>query len=355
MKAIAGGMALLLAVAAQTGYAGNKDRIGSAGAMQLNLNPWARSSSFANANSAMVTGIEATYLNVSGLAFVNKTDINYNYTSWLQGAGIGIHALGLGQRLGEFSVIGGGFTSLDFGDITTTTTASPDGGQGTYRAQFGQFYLAYAREFSNSIYAGITVKVVSEGLTNAKASGVAFDFGIRYVTGKHDNLKFAISLKNIGARLRYKGDGLATKTFLDGKEFTLEQRAEAFEMPSALNIGISYDILIGVIDDPENKRVRAMHRLTPAFNFMANSFGKDQVSLGIEYSFKEIVMIRGGYLYEADVYDADANSTVFTGPSAGLTAAIPLGKKGSALEIDYGFRANRLFSGTHTLGLRLNL
>jgi hypothetical protein len=336
-------------------YAGNKDRIGSAGGTQLNVNPWARSASFGNANSAAVTGIEATYLNVSGLAFLRKTEVAYNYSSWLSGSGIGLHAVAIGQRVGEYGVLGAGFTSFSLGDIKRTEVDNPDGDQGNFRAQFGQFYLSYAREFSNSIYAGVTAKFVTEGVANARANGAAFDIGIRYVTGVKDNLKFGVSLRNVGGKMRFQGDGLSTQVRLDDKQFTLSQRSEPYELPVNLNIGVSYDYLIGELANPEDETTIAMHRLTGALNFMSNSFGNDQVSLGVEYAFRERIMLRAAYLYEDQVVSEENNTTAFSGPSGGVTVSVPFNKKGTSLDIDYGFRANRIFNGTHTIGLMLNL
>ena len=66
-------------------------------------------------------------------------------------------------------------------------------------------------------------------------------------------------------------------------------------------------------------------------------------------------MARVGYLYEDKISDASLSTLAFTGPTAGLTVAMPINKTGSTLDIDYGFRATRNFSGTHTIGLRLNL
>ena len=84
--------ALVLMFAIPSAYAGNKDRIGSNGAEQLKVNPWGRSASYANANSGSVIGLEATFLNVSGLAMTNKMDLNISYSSWLGGSGVGISA-----------------------------------------------------------------------------------------------------------------------------------------------------------------------------------------------------------------------------------------------------------------------
>ena len=345
---------LVLLMAMPSVQAGNKDRIGSNGAEQLKINPWARSGSYGNANSASVFGVEATFLNVSGLAMTKKMDVNFNYSSWLGGSGVGINSLGYAQRIGEYAVVAGGFQSLDFGDIYKTTTDLPDDA-GTFDAQYGTFFLSYAREFSNSIYAGFTTKVVTEGISNVKASAVAFDFGIRYVTGENDNIKFGIALKNIGGQLQVNGDGLSTKVSIDGKEFTVAQRTQPVELPSILNMGLTYDILVGELEDSEETGIRATHRISPAFNFMSNSFGKDQMSLGIEYAFKEFIMFRAAYLYEDKNTDVLQNTMAFSGPSAGLTVAIPVNKTGSSLDVDYGFRATRNFSGVHTIGLRLNL
>ena len=347
-------VALALMFVAPNLMAGNKDRIGSNGGEQLKINPWARSGSFANANSASVIGVESTFLNVAGLAMTRKMDINLSYSSWLGGSGIGLNSIGYGQRIGEGSVVAVGFQSMNFGDIYKTTTDIPDG-TGTFTAQYSTAYLSYARAFSNSIYAGFTTKVVSEGISNAKASAMAFDFGIRYVTGKNENIKFGISLKNIGGQIQFEGDGFATKTSLDDKEFTVKQRTQGVELPSVLNIGISYDYLIGEQENSDSTGVRATHRISPALNFMSNSFGKDQISFGIEYAFKEFIIGRVGYLYEDKVSDATLSTLAYSGPTAGVTVAVPINKIGSSLDIDYGFRATRNFSGTHSIGLRLNL
>ena len=347
-------VAMAMLVAVPSVWAGNKDRIGSNGGEQLKINPWARSGSFANANSASVVGIESTFLNVSGLAMTKKMDLNLTYSSWLGGSGVGISSFGYGQRVGDYAVVGAGFQSMDFGDIKRTTTDLPDDA-GTYNASYSTFYLSYAREFSNSIYAGVTTKVISEGISNASASAVAFDFGIRYITGANRNIKFGIALKNIGGQMKFDGDGLATKTSLDDKEFTVSQRTQGVELPSVLNIGITYDILVSELENSDSTGVRAMHRVSPAINFMSNSFGKDQISFGVEYAFKEFIMVRGGYLYEDKVADATLSTLAYSGPTAGVTVAMPINKTGSTLDIDYGFRATRSFSGTHSIGLRLNL
>jgi hypothetical protein len=61
-------------------------------------------------------------------------------------------------------------------------------------------------------------------------------------------------------------------------------------------------------------------------------------------------MLRGGYVYEEDIFDDDLRTTVYTGPCAGLSIQVPLGKNNTRFGIDYSFRATNPFDGTHTFG-----
>ena len=73
-------MAMAVAMSA-TAWAGNPDRAGSAGATQLLINPWARSSGWALANSSSVRGAEAMFSNIAGLAHTNKTEVVFSNTN----------------------------------------------------------------------------------------------------------------------------------------------------------------------------------------------------------------------------------------------------------------------------------
>ena len=331
--------------------AGNPDRAGSAGATELLLNPWANSSGWAGANSAGVQGLEAQFLNVAGTAFTKKTEAVFSHTNYLQGSGMSLNAFGLTQKVGEAGVLGVSIMSMTFGDIPITTTEQPEGGLGSYTPQYINMTLSYAKVFSNSIYGGMAVKIVSESISNVGTSGLALDAGIQYVTGTNtdrNNIKFGIALKNVGTPLKFAGDGLSTRVTAPNTtgsyQITVDQRTEGFEMPSLLNIGMSYDF-----------NVASLSRLTLAGNFTSNSFTNDQYMLGLEYGFKEMFMLRGGFSYEKNIFDVAQRVTVFTGPAAGATFNLPLGKGGKKFGIDYSFRSTNPFSGVHSFGIRFTL
>jgi len=333
-------------------FAGNEQRAGQAGASELLINPWARSSGWAGANVAGVRGLEGIFSNVAGLAFTEKTELIFSQTSWLQYGGkmfdanscvSNISTFGFSQKMGESSVLGFSVMNMNFGEIDITTVDLPDGGIGTFSPKYMNISMSYAKIFSNSIFGGVTVKMISEQISNVGANGIALDAGIQYVTGVKDNLKFGISLKNVGPRMSFAGDGLSFRNYLNPNyEMTAEQRSSEFELPALLNIGLSYDILA---ED---------HRLTGAGTFTSNSFQKDQYKLGGEYSYKEYFMIRAGYTYEEGIGDAATRTTALRGPSAGFTVELPMGN-GTSFGLDYSYRHTDPFQGSHAIGARINL
>lgn len=330
-------------------FAGNEDRVGSAGASQLLVNPWARSTGSADAGIANVNGIEGTFTNIAGLAFTDKTQLKFNYTNWLGNSGIRFSSAGFAQRLSESSVIAVSIQAMSFGDIDITTVELPEGGIGVFTPRVNVFNVGYAKSFTKSISGGINFKVISESIANLKANGMAIDAGIRYVTGEQDHIKFGITLKNVGPTMRYKGDGLSTQInyVSTGGKATLEQRSQAFEMPSLLAIGGSYDFIF-------NEK----SKLTAMLGFTANSFANDQYRLGLDYAMttgKAAFNVRAGYVYEKNVFSMENRTNALTGPTAGFSVDALVGKNKSALGVEYAMRIAGPFGVIHTLGVTISL
>ncbi len=327
-------------------FAGNEDRAGSAGAGYLLVNPWARSTGTAGALMARAEGVESAYLNIAGMNFINKTEVAFTQTMYLQGTGININALGLAQRINESSVLGLTVTNWNFGRIERTTTELPEGDGSFFSPNVLVIGAHYSRAFSNSIYGGITVNILNESTAEIRSTGVAFDAGIKYVTGENDRVKIGITLKNVGPEMTYQGDGLSFQGQdpLIGTTLTVEHRSARNELPSLVALGGTYDFLLG-----------ANHRLTPGFTFIANSFTKDNFLVGLEYGFRELFILRGGYHYETGITNDADRMTVLTGPHAGLSVKAPLGKGGSNISFDYSYRFTSPFGGIHAIGIVMGL
>lgn len=329
--------------------AGNEDRVGSSGASQLLVNPWARSSALGDANIASAVGLEASFINIAGLAFTDKTQLKFNTSNWMGNAGIRLMSAGIAQRISEEGVLTLSVQSMNFGDIDITTVNLPEGGIGTFSPRTNIINVGYARTFSASIHAGINVKVISESISNAKGTGVALDAGIKYITGEQDQMKFGITLKNVGPTLRYRGDGFTNQSNYSstGKVTSLDQRVQAYELPSLLSIGGSYDFI-----------VNDANKLTANLGYTANSFFNDQFRLGLDYGMtkeKFAFNLRGGFVYEKSLFSAENRSNALIGPSAGFSVDALVGKNKNALGAEYSARFAGVFGIIHTFGITISL
>jgi len=253
--------------------------------------------------------------------------------------------------------------SMRFGDIPITTTDVPEGGLGTFSPQFMNITVSYAKGFSDNIYGGLAIKIITEKIANVGARGVALDAGIQYVTGKREQLKFGIALQNWGPKMKYTGDGLGFKTQVPASTttatMTVEQRSEQFELPSLLSIGAGYDFYV-----KKDSASMKLHRITAMGTFTSCAFDKNQYKIGLEYAWKSMLMLRVGYTIEKGItkdldYSSESSNksltTALKGPSAGFTFEIPFGKNKSTFGIDYSYRATNTFGGTHSIGARVNL
>jgi len=328
--------------------AGNPDRQGEAGAYELLMNPWARSAGLHTMNTSSISGVEAMRLNPAGVGRITKSEFVVGHTIYLQGSGVGLNAFGIAQRVGKSGGFGLSIMAVDFGDINVTTTDQPGGNGAQFSPNFFHLGLSYSHVFENKVSVGVTFRAISETTSNLKANGFAIDAGVQYVTGDQDEFKFGISLRNVGSPMRFGGEGLSQQLGNPngGYNLTFEQRAANFELPSVLNIGLSYDFIFN-----------AKNKLTALANFTSNSFSEDQLGGGLEYNMNNMFMLRGGYKYTINQFLNDGlESPVYTGLSAGVSVQVPF-KKGSEqkLGIDYAYRATNPWGGSHNIAIRISI
>jgi hypothetical protein len=329
-------------------YAGNPDRQGEAGAGELLFNPWARSSGLHSMNTSSVFGVEAMRINIAGLSRINKSEFVVANSRLFEGTGLGMSAVGFATRMGTNGALGISLTSLNFGDIPITTVNQPEGTGGTFSPNFFNIGLGYSYLYENKISVGFLVRAINESLPDVSASGIALDAGVQYVTGPKDNFRLGIALNNIGTPMRFGGEGLTFQGPNPDRgggaayQLTFAQRAERFELPSTLNIGLSYDVYFG-----EEDFIRLLG------NFTSNAFSRDQLGAGAEFSYRNIVVFRAAYKIDVGPLGPIAEG-LYTGLAAGVSFEVPM-KKGTNqnLGIDYAYRDTNPFRGSHNLSLRL--
>jgi len=341
------GLTLCGVLLALTAFGGNPDRQGEAGANQLLINPWARSAGLHTMNTSSVTGIDALFLNVAGVSRITKMQLSVVHTRYLEGADISINSIGFAQKVGKNGAFGLSLVAFDLGEFDLTTTDLPEGSGATFSPNFMNIGLSYSHTFSNKVSVGVTAKAVNESLADVSARAIAMDAGVQYVTGEKDNFKFGISLRNVGNKMRYQGEGLSKSRPSGNQTFnyplTYYERSAPYELPSQLNIGASYDFILSKVA-----------KLSVIGNFTSNSFSRDQFGGGVEFTLGQNFVLRAGYKTELDADKVQA--TLDNGFSGGLSVALPLKKDSdSKLSLDYAYRNTNVFKGIHNIGVRIDL
>ena len=327
--------------------AGNPDRQGEAGAAELLMNPWARSAGLHSMSTSSVAGVESMRINIAGLSRLNKGEFVISNTRLYEGSTLGINSLGFATKVGASGAFGITLVAMDFGDIPVTTTAQPEGTGANYSPSFFNLGLGYSYTYDNKISVGLLVRMVSETLPDVSANGFAIDAGVQYVSGESGEFKLGIALRNIGSPMEFGGEGLSFRTDAPestvGYDVTVNQRAEDFELPTLLNIGVSYDFYFG-----EENYLRAIA------NFTSNAFSRDDFGIGAEFSFRNMVVLRAAYKKSLDADQKGIEDNLYTGLAAGISIDVPLKRAGNrVIGIDYAYRTTNPFRGTHNFSLRM--
>ena len=332
--------------------------VGQSGAMQLLINLWPKSSGFNGLDVASTDGIESNAVNPAGLAKANGTELVFAHTRWLIGSDVTGNAFGFAQKLGQGSALGITVNQLSVGQLERTTVDNPDGTLGTFSPSVLNLSLQYAKQFTEHIYVGITGRVITEATPEVNATGVAFDAGVQYRTGREDRLKIGIALRNVGPTLTFGGDGLGTRTQINPRnnfDNAVQIPAAEFELPVVLSLAFAYDF---ILDENNN------HAISTLATFHSHSSFNNQIGVGVQYRYKKFFMLRGAYVIDEGIFNGEDNFDAHTGLAAGATLQAPFktGKKTATGEdafslfaLDISYRLSNPFSGTLTVGARIDL
>jgi hypothetical protein len=88
-------------------------------------------------------------------------------------------------------------------------------------------------------------------------------------------------------------------------------------------------------------------------NFTSNAFSLDQVGGGIEFFFRDLLVLRGAYRYEIGANSIE-ETNIYSGLAGGFTVKVPLSKKSkNKLALDYAYRTTYRFRGSHNFSVRI--
>ncbi len=269
---------VLLVLGLSTAFAGNAARIGSAGAQELRVPFGSRGTAMSGAVIANVQGVESMYWNPAGLASLEGTEAMFSYLPYI--ADIKQNFVGIATNVENFGTIGFGAKIMSIGDMEETTQEFPDGTGRLFNPSLAVINISYARILTANVSFGATAMFINEQIAEAKATGLAFDVGFMYDPAWH-GFKMGIAMKNYGSEMHFSGRGFDRS--LDGRP--VSPLAAPFDLPACINMGMSKDFVQG-------DNVLSMNG-----NFVANTYSNDVVQGGLEYGYKGLYFLRGGYNY----------------------------------------------------------
>ena len=334
---------VLLVCVALFANAANKDRIGTAGAQELLIPVGARTLAMGASSMIFATGAEAIYWNPAGLGrMTNSVDAMLSSMNYM--ADIGVVYGAVGVKTGDFGDLGFSIKSINFGSIPVTTTLYPDGTGDTYSPTYITLGATYAKALTDRIAIGVTANLVTERILELSASTVALNFGIQYQNLGIQGLNLGVAVKNIGPGLQFNGSNLlvqadATTGLRATQNYAVV--AATADLPSALEIGIGYQ-----------KKFDEKNSFSLGGTFRNNNYQDDEYNLGAEYSFNNLVFVRGGYTFAPQsVKDIAGGNSYPYDYTIGAGLHYPVGDLD--LSFDYGYQHVKYFSGNNVITLRL--
>lgn len=258
-------------------------KVGTTSMQFLKITPDARISAMAGAASIGTRTANAVHGNPAGLADIAGLDVRLSYVDWFVDVEVSSAALAYSFRWGTVALQ---VTQMSMGDIEETT-AEDLGFQGseynpglsgsTFAPSSGALGLSYSRSLTDQFNFGVSAKVVREDLGRADASAVLFDGGLLYQTGYRSLV--------VSAGVRHFGGDV---TFVN----------EAYPPPQTFYLGLASYLfapdaaLLGTIS---RQTLRIAGEITHPRD------AGQQYNLGAEYSFNEMLFLRGGYRLQYDV------------------------------------------------------
>ncbi|OGB63743.1 MAG: hypothetical protein A2Y94_06305 [Caldithrix sp. RBG_13_44_9] len=290
----------------------NLKKIAQTGMKWLSIPIGARGAALGGAYTAMSDDITSIFWNPAGIAYTEGGHVFLNQTKWI--ADINVNVGALTYQYKNWGVIGLSYAAADWGTLHGTQLANNAQGfeeTGDFSPTNWALGFSYARKISDAFALGGNVKYLYEKLGagnignfgtdpdefTAKMNLFAFDVGTYYYTGFKD-LRFAMSFQNFSAEKKY--------------------RTEQFPLPLTFKFGVAMDMFQFINEESNHHAMFAIDAIHPRDY-------SERLHFGLEYSFRNMVFLRGGYKTNYDEEDLS------------LGAGLHYGLGGLAFTLDYGY------------------
>lgn len=305
------------------------NQVGTSMANFLKIHVGSRAAAMGGAFTAVSDDVSSLYWNPAGISFMEEDQVMFQVTNWI--ADTKHYFFGASYNFADFVKFGISVISFNSGDIAETTIYEPEGTGRTFSTSNMMAGISVSRKFTDRFAAGVTVKYVTETLDRSTASTVAVDIGSVYTTSFLNEMKIGIALSNLGGRMSLDGSDLTVQYLPDNgvKHIPSQLRTEAWDIPLLFRFGLSTYAL-----DMDNYKLLLSSELVDTRDY------EYQLSAGGEFSYNNLIFLRGGYKYNYS--EADLSFGV------GLNFEEVTGLK---LKVDYAFNDYGILNQIHSISL----
>ncbi|MBX9929647.1 MAG: PorV/PorQ family protein [Gemmatimonadaceae bacterium] len=321
------------------GAADRSSRVGTRGANYLQIPIGGRANALGGSVTVQSAGAEALFWNPANIALSEGISTTLSYMS-MYGSGSGISNIGAGAVIpvGQ-GALGLSLRSFRSGQIERTTENAPTGNDpvfpGTFQYTGISMALHYARNITDRLSAAGGFRFAREGIDFANTNFFGLDVSTRFRTGLY-GVSLAAAISNIGGSGRWQGPGVEryiTEPRYNGNgtgiDIPVQLNTRDVQMPTSFRLGILSD-LYG--DAEALFGASKVHAIQAELDFYDAIDTDLQPSVGIEYTYKKNLHLRGGKRW---FNEQRANRQTASGYSFGGGVRFPF--LGRSMSLDYAY------------------
>jgi hypothetical protein len=259
----------------------------------------------------------------------------FSVNSWIADIKYKSTSLMISPVSGDYGVLGISWQYVDYGEVQGTRVASNEKGYEDIEIMSPTAYavgVGYAKTISDRFAVGAQVRFAHQALGESAvpagtdtvtkenvASALAYDFGTVFKTGIK-SLAFGMSVRNFSREVKYEEEG--------------------FQLPLLFTLGISANVFdFFQVPGPEQSLLLSVDATHPRSH-------PEQIKIGVEYRFMDLLALRGGYLSG----DSEDDFTFGLGVSSR-----GLGISSINFEVDYSYTPFGVFNNVQRFTTRLSL
>lgn len=277
---------ILFVIAALSGaLLGQSSKTGTTAGQVLKIGVGPRALGMGGAFTANYSDITSIYWNPAGLNGMQMNEAFFNHVDWIEDVAFDFGAIAI--KAGEFGTIGVFAGALSTGDMMVRTIEKPEGTGELFNFSNLVVGLTYARNLTENFSIGFNVKYLNESLWHMSANGFAMDVGTLYKIPVLNELRLGASISNFGTKMRLEGrDNLYVIQSGAGSGNLIKSNIELdqFDLPLTFRFGLAADLV-----------KISTSRLTVGADAVHPNDHSEYINTGAEYSWNEIIFLRGGY------------------------------------------------------------